>query len=89
MQRLGGQTISTVLIGQNLLFAAPGDDTVGGFYTGWGFDYLTGDGFGVFVAAEGSVMSDKSMLRNGPRRGARSTSQTSASDRCAFVFKWA
>ena len=67
MQRLGGQTISTVLIGQNLLFDAPGDDTVGGFYTGWGFDYLTGDGFGVFVAAEGSIMSDKSMF--GTARG--------------------
>jgi hypothetical protein len=67
MQRLGGQTISTVLIGQSLIFSAPGDETVGGFYTGWGFDYLTGNGLGVFVAAEGSVMSDKSMF--GTARG--------------------
>jgi hypothetical protein len=67
MQRLGGHTISTVLIGQNLIFDAPGDDTVGGFYTGWGFDYVTGNGFGVFIAAEGSIMSDKSMF--GTARG--------------------
>jgi hypothetical protein len=67
MQRLGGQTVNTVLIGQNLVFAAPGDDTVGGLYTGWGLDYLTPHGFGLFVAAEGTVMTDHSIF--GTARG--------------------
>jgi hypothetical protein len=67
MQRIGGRTINTVLIGQNLVFAAPGDDTVGGLYTGWGLDYLTPHGFGLFVAAEGTVMTDHSIF--GTARG--------------------
>ncbi|MBX9845193.1 MAG: autotransporter domain-containing protein [Xanthobacteraceae bacterium] len=67
MQRLGGQTVNTVLIGQSLLFSAPGDDTVGGAYMGWGLDYLTPHGFGLFVAAEGSAMTDHSIF--GTARG--------------------
>ena len=84
MQRLGGQTISTVLIGQNLIFDAPGDDTVGGFYTGWAFDYVTGNGFGVFLAAEDpSCRTRACSERFG--EDLRRTSY-SASDRCAFVL---
>ena len=67
MQRLGGQTVNTVLIGQSLLFSAPGDDTVGGAYMGWGLDYLTPHGFGLFVAAQGSAMTDHSIF--GTARG--------------------
>jgi hypothetical protein len=67
MQRLGGQTVNTVLIGQSLVFSAPGDDTVGGAYMGWGLDYLTPHGFGLFVAAEGSAMTDHSIF--GTARG--------------------
>ena len=52
MERLGGTTINTVLIGQNLAFAAPGQNNVAGVYTGLGFDYRVTQSVSLFAAIE-------------------------------------
>ena len=62
LERIGGNTVSTVLIGQNLSFAAPGDNLTGGLYAGVGFDVRFNERMGAFVSTEGTVMSDKSTL---------------------------
>ena len=54
--------MSTVLIGQNLSFAAPGDNLTGGLYAGVGFDVRFNERMVAFVSTEGTVMSDKSTL---------------------------
>jgi hypothetical protein len=59
-ERFGSTTFNTVLIGQNLAFAAPGQNDVTGIYTGVGFDYRTTERVTLFAAVEGTIMSDKS-----------------------------
>jgi hypothetical protein len=61
LQRLGDATVNTTLIGQNLAFATPGKDSVGGFYAGVGMGYWPTERIGVFLAVEGTHMSDKSV----------------------------
>lgn len=60
-ERLGSTTINTVLIGQNLSFAAPGQNNVGGAYAGLGFDYRMSQLISLFTKVEGTVMTDNSV----------------------------
>jgi uncharacterized protein with beta-barrel porin domain len=59
-QRVGGTTFNTVLIGQNLSFAAPGKNNVAGAFAGLGLDYRVTQTASLFAAIEGTAMSDKS-----------------------------
>jgi outer membrane autotransporter protein len=61
LERLGSTTIDTILIGQNLSFAAPGQDTAAGVYGGVGFDYAVTGRITAFTAVDGTVMTDKSV----------------------------
>jgi hypothetical protein len=67
LERLGDTTVNTLLIGQNLAFAAPGQNDAAGFYAGIGFDYRATERINLFTAAEGTMMTDKS--RTGSARG--------------------
>jgi len=69
-ERLGDTTVNTVLIGQNLAFAAPGQNDAAGLYAGIGFDYRATERINLFTAAEGTMMSDKSRTGNA-RAGVR------------------
>jgi hypothetical protein len=61
LERLGSTTIDTILIGQNLSFAVPGQDTAAGVYGGIGFDYALTGRVTAFTAFDGTVMTDKSI----------------------------
>jgi hypothetical protein len=61
LERLGSTTMDTILIGQNLSFAAPGQDTAAGVYGGIGFDYAVTGRVTAFTAFDGTVMTDKSI----------------------------
>jgi len=58
-ERLGDKTINTVLIGQNLAFATPGQNNVVGGYVGFGINLKATEWLTLFAAAEGTAMSDK------------------------------
>jgi uncharacterized protein YhjY with autotransporter beta-barrel domain len=62
LERLGNNTINTVLIGQNLSFATPGEGSVGGLYSGIGIDYRITKTVSVFAAGEGTFMADHSTV---------------------------
>jgi hypothetical protein len=62
LQRLGDTTVNTVLIGQNVDFAAPGRNAVAGAYAGIALDYRIDNRIGLFAGAEGIRMNDKSAV---------------------------
>jgi uncharacterized protein with beta-barrel porin domain len=60
LERLGNQAIDTVLLGQNLSFVTPGQASAFGGVLGAGIQYHPTPAVSLFVAAEGTAMSDRS-----------------------------
>ncbi len=67
LQRIGDKTVNSVLLGQNLSFAAPGEDSSYGGYVGLGVDYRASQRVNLFAGVEGTLMNDKS--RTGIAKG--------------------
>src|SRR5579872_2805691 len=67
LTRLGNTNIDTILIGQNLSFAAPGRDNAVGLLTGFGVDYRFAPNANAFVNFEGIAMTDSGLV--GSARG--------------------
>jgi hypothetical protein len=59
-ERIGGSTVSAVLIGQNMSFTAPGSNAVAGLYAGIGIDYHISRAVSLFGALEATTMNDNS-----------------------------
>jgi outer membrane autotransporter protein len=60
LDRLGNPTINTVLLAQNLSFTTPGQKAAVGGVLGMGLQYRPMPNVKLFVAGEGTAMSDKS-----------------------------
>jgi outer membrane autotransporter protein len=60
LERLGDQTIDTVLLGQNLSFVTPGQASAVGGVLDASIQYHPTPNMSLFVSAEGTAMSDRS-----------------------------
>lgn len=60
LERLGNPTINTVLLGQNLSFVTPGQANAFGGVLGMRMEYRARSNVALFVAGEGTAMSDRS-----------------------------
>jgi uncharacterized protein with beta-barrel porin domain len=60
LQRLGDNTVNTVLLGQNLAFTTPGRANAYGGAAGLTLDWRPKAGTSLFAAAEGTLMNDHS-----------------------------
>jgi hypothetical protein len=61
-ERIGGNTVDTVLIGTPLSFAMPGDDAVFGVYGGFGVDFQIAASTVAYVATQGTFTSDSARM---------------------------
>jgi uncharacterized protein with beta-barrel porin domain len=62
IERLGGTTVNTVLLGQGLPFVTPGKSSVVGVFGGLGMEWRTRSGVSLFGAVEYTAMSDQANL---------------------------
>ena len=62
LERLGDTTVNTVLIGQNLAFATPGPNVIGGGFIGLDLDYRLTKTFSLFAGGEGTVTTDRGTI---------------------------
>ena len=60
LERLGDQTIDTVLLGQNLSFVTPGQASAVGGVLDASIQYRPAGNVSLFISAEGTAMSDRS-----------------------------
>jgi outer membrane autotransporter protein len=60
LERLGNPTVNTVLLAQSLSFTTPGERNAVGGVLGAGLEYWPMPNVSVFLAGEGTAMSDKS-----------------------------
>jgi len=60
LERLGNPNINTVLLGQNLSFVTPGASAAGSVVYGGALQYRPTPSVSLFLAGEGTVMSDRS-----------------------------
>jgi hypothetical protein len=58
LERLGDTTVNTVLIGQSLSFAAPGENAAAGGFTGIDLDWRITRAVSLFASGEGALMTD-------------------------------
>jgi uncharacterized protein with beta-barrel porin domain len=58
LERLGDTTVNTVLIGQSLAFAAPGEKVTAGGFAGIDLDYRITTTVSLFASGEGALMTD-------------------------------
>jgi hypothetical protein len=58
LERLGDTTVNTVLIGQSLAFAAPGETFTAGGFAGIDLDYRITRTVSLFASGEGVVTTD-------------------------------
>jgi len=65
LDRLGNPTIDTVLLGQNLSFVTPGQASAVGGMLGAGIQYRRMANVSLFIAGEGTAMSDRSYSGSG------------------------
>ena len=59
-QRIGDRTIDTVLIGQDLAFATPGQNSSFGGFAGLAFDYRITSSANIYGGVEAAIMDDRS-----------------------------